>query len=271
MLQKKKLMKFKLRLRSTEASPVLPLNYFYPLSAAIYKILSRADGTYSSFLHEKGYGKGFKLFCFSQLTCSFQISGDRMMVNKPDVSLFITFHVPKAAESFVVGLFASASIDIADKYSRATFQVEGVEQVPDPLQQYGMNQMLMFEVKPLSPIVAGKPNDRGIYDFLSPEDPGFESVLLHNWRSKVAACWDEAAARDAILIMHPATTARVPKSRLITIKSGTAAESKIRGWLNFELQVAAEKRFLEVLFNAGVGVYNAQGMGCVQPTLISQK
>ena len=50
---------------------VLPINYQYPLSAAIYRIISKGDKEYANLLHEKGYGKGFKLFTFSQLNVPF--------------------------------------------------------------------------------------------------------------------------------------------------------------------------------------------------------
>jgi len=32
----------------------LPVNYSYPLSAAIYRIISKGDSGYASFLHETG-------------------------------------------------------------------------------------------------------------------------------------------------------------------------------------------------------------------------
>lgn len=53
------------------------------------------------------------------------------------------------------------------------------------------------------------------------------------------------------------------KSRLITIKADTPEQTKIRGWMNFTLKVTAERRFVELLLNAGVGVYNSMGSGCV--------
>lgn len=262
-------MRFKLWLRSTESTSVIPINYSYPLSAAIYKILSRADVQYTSFLHEKGYGKGFKLFSFSQLSCTFRVAGDRMVIIQPDLSFVITFHLPKAAEIFVRGLFESVSLDIADKRSKAIFQVQRVESISDSMQQYGEHEIVQIGMKPISPIVVGIPDEKGIYDFLSPDHAHFSRALIHNWRSKIAVCQDEATARDAILIIQAIKRPSPPKSRLITIKADTAAQSKIRGWVNFELRATAEKRFLELLFNAGAGIYNAQGMGCVEYVSIS--
>ncbi len=65
-------MRFKLFLASQTAGAIIPINYQYPLSAAIYRILAKVDADYATFLHEKGYvvGEGlkhFKLFTFSDL------------------------------------------------------------------------------------------------------------------------------------------------------------------------------------------------------------
>lgn len=41
---------------SPDALPArIPINYSYCLSAAIYKILARADAAYAEFLQDKGY------------------------------------------------------------------------------------------------------------------------------------------------------------------------------------------------------------------------
>jgi CRISPR-associated endoribonuclease Cas6 len=60
-------MRFKLTLQSVSSNPVIPINYQYPLSVVIYKIIARADKDYASFLHKLGYVvlsglKGFKHF-----------------------------------------------------------------------------------------------------------------------------------------------------------------------------------------------------------------
>lgn len=71
-------MRFLIKLFALNYPAVLPLNYQYPLSAVIYKILRRADQEYASFLHETGYRaanslKSFKLFTFSDIKTPFKI------------------------------------------------------------------------------------------------------------------------------------------------------------------------------------------------------
>ena len=50
-------MRFKLTLLAKQNSnTIIPINYQYPTSAAIYKIIKKADAEFSSFLHDEGYG-----------------------------------------------------------------------------------------------------------------------------------------------------------------------------------------------------------------------
>lgn len=256
-------MRFNIRLGSKEGDTI-PVNYQYPLSSAIYRIIGKGDAGYASFLHESGYGKGFKLFTFSQLNVPFKIEGDRLRLTSKDANFQVAFHLPQAMESFVKGLFQSEEIVIADKRSKVSFEVRSVESLADPLQQHKENEIVNIRVKPLSPLVAGLQNEKGNYDFLSPEDPRFIESLLFNWRSKITTCYDAVAASSALLMMEIAPMKNSPKSRLITIKADTDAETKIRGWMNFELKITGEKRFVELLLNAGVGVYNSMGCGCVE-------
>lgn len=69
-------MRFLLFLQCNKRGEVLPINYQYPLSAAIYKIPDQADAEYAAFLRKSGYGKGFKLFTFSDIGCPFRIAGE---------------------------------------------------------------------------------------------------------------------------------------------------------------------------------------------------
>jgi len=242
----------------------IPINYQYPLSSAIYHIIAKGDPTYADFLHENGYGRGFKFFTFSQINVPFKIEGDRLRLTRPEMSFEVAFHVPEAMESFIKGLFTSEKIDIADKKSKASFHVSSVESVPNPLAPYKKNEIVPKKLKPLSPVVAGIPNERRYDDYLEPNDPLYIQNLIYNWRSKIADCFDQDTASAAILMMEIIPEQRPFKSRLITIKADTDEETKIRGWMNFELKVTAEKRFMELLLNSGIGLYNAQGMGCVE-------
>lgn len=263
-------MRFNIKLTLIQKANIIPINFQYPLSASLYGIISKGDAAYADFLHETGYGKGFKLFTFSQLNCRFKIEGDRMRILGEELSFEVSFHLPAAMESFIKGLFNSQTITIADKKSKATFNIKSVESLPNPLQGHKENEIVNIRLKPLSPVVAGLHNQKGNYNFLPPDDGKFTESLIYNWRNKIATCYDEQTASSALLMMELVPMRQPFKSRLITIKSDTPQETKIRGWMNFELNTTGEKRFLELLVDAGAGIYNAMGCGFCEPLPIAK-
>ena len=58
-------MRLKLKFKLSGKRQILPLNYQYPVSGWIYKVLAKADKGFTEILHEQGYkllsGKTFKL------------------------------------------------------------------------------------------------------------------------------------------------------------------------------------------------------------------
>lgn len=257
-------MRFRLTLQSDSVSTIIPVNYQYPLSAAVYKILDTADKDYASFLHTTGYGKGFKLFTFSQINCPFKINGDRLTLLSDKLYFEIAFHLPAAAENFIKGLFQTQKLTIADKFSKGIFTIVSVESIPVHLPGKTANELITTTLTPLSPIVTGIPDEKGKDEYLAPGDPRFTASAIYNWREKIKACYDENTATSAILLAEILPMKRPAKSRLISIKANTTKQTKIRGWMNFNLKVTGEKRFTELLLNAGVGIYNAMGMGFVE-------
>ena len=257
-------MRFKLTLLAKERSALLPFNYQYPFSSAIYKIIQRADKEFAAFLHDKGYGEGhkkFKLFTFSDIRTPFQKRGDRMQLLSGEAELVICFYLPKAAEHFIQGLFMHQQLEVADHRSKVVFMVTGVESMAE------VTAGAPVLMQPLSPVVVGRKNERGHYDYRSPEDADFADCLVYNWVEKYAAIHEVeeellSAMKKAVqvsvkLYPHP------PQQRLITIKGGTAEETKIRGYTKFRMEVRAPGELLEVALGAGMGLHNAQGMGCV--------
>jgi CRISPR-associated endoribonuclease Cas6 len=262
---------------NTSRPPLLTLNYQYPLSAAIYKIIQKADHEFAAFLHDWGYGEGaksFKLFTFSDIRTPFKIIGDRMQLLTGKATLIVCFHVQEAAENFIKGLFVHQQLEIADKKTKVIFSVEQVESMPSVLPA-GPARSSIFDTslatvifQPLSPIVAGRKNDRGYYDYRSPFDIDYTDCLLYNWLEKYQAAssinvirLEQMKERVQIrveLFPHP------PQQRLIAIKQGTEAETRIRGYTKFRLRVTAPVGLLELALNAGLGLHNAQGMGCVE-------
>jgi CRISPR-associated endoribonuclease Cas6 len=262
-------MRFQLTLIPSARAGVLPANYQYPLSAAIYKIIQQADEKFSAFLHNDGYrldsGKSFKLFSFSELRVPYRVQGDRFMINGVPALLTIGFHIDEAAANFIKGLFKNQQIAIADQISGVSFSVSEVQLLPDILTTLKQDPAEVI-LQPISPLVAGKKNARGNYDFLSPDHPDFKDCLIYGWLEKYRAVDPKAETeklKGQIQIEDIIPWPEI-KSRLITIKAFTPQQTKIRGFTKFHMKVKAPKPFLDLALNAGLGLYNAMGCGCVE-------
>ncbi len=249
---------------TSDKNEIIPINYQYPLSAAIYKIINRASEEYAAFLHERGYGKGFKLFCFSDLRGRFKIEGDRLVALSDTISFEISFHLPQASQNFIKGLFMSQRVEIADRKTKAAFTVQTIEALPSSFAGKLDNEIIELLLKTASACVAGLKNERGNYHFLSPDDKRFVECLIYNWKEKIKSVEPDTDLADAVLSVELQDVSIQTKSRLMTIKAGTPAETKIRGFTNLGLNVMGEKRFVELLCNSGCGLYNAQGCGYLE-------
>lgn len=255
-------MRFNIKLKlHSDSQNLLPINYQYPLSAAIYKILDKGDAEYAKFLHEEGYGKGYKFFTFSDLKLKFKLNGDRMVILDSAVEFVVCFHLPEASKTFVEGLFRSQEIVIADKKSRATFYIESIVSMQNPLKNIEDRALVKIATKPISMVVTGSKNEKGNYDFRMPDEAEFVVNLIYGWRNKIREAFDDEAAENAILMIEVEFFKRPYRSRLAHIKSGL---TKIRGSVNYKLHLTAEKRFLDLILNSGIGLYTAQGMGCLE-------
>ena len=259
-------MRFKIFLSPTLEPSVIPINYQYPLSAAIYKVLHKADSDYAAFLHKKGYRaagslKNFKFFTFSDLSVKFKLKGDRMCLHSSP-ELVVSFHLPAAAETFVKGLFLSQQLDIADRKSRASFKVGLVNALPDPFSGSHADEVISIRVAAASACVAGWKDSKGNYDFISPEDARFPWVVQHNWEEKLKSVHIYEAGDVLGVRVLPFQTP--PKSRLITIKAFTNCQTRIKGFTHFGMELTAKRKYLELIYNSGAGVYNALGMGFIE-------
>ena len=263
-------MRLKINLNRVQGDD-LPFNYQYPLSSAIYKILAKGDEEYASFLHERGYGKGYKFFTFSDLRMKFKHEDDRMRLLNDNVSFYAHFHLPEASRTFVEGLFKSENIVIADKNSKVVFQVQSIISLDNPLKEFSPQELMEVIVKPTSAIVTGIKNERGHYDYLLPDDKEFLSSLIYGWRNKIRDAYDLETAEQAILSIELEYYQNPFRTRLVHIKSGSQAATKIRGSLNYKLKLRAERRFIELLLNAGIGIESAQGMGSLEVVGVNKK
>ncbi|MCH9006931.1 CRISPR-associated endoribonuclease Cas6 [candidate division KSB1 bacterium] len=257
-------MRIKLVLRPRLQSATIPINYQYPLSAAIYKILQQASPDYAAFLHDHGYraesGRLMKLFTFSKLWIpdvrrvgeTLKGSGRpwRLQVGSPMLNDF--------AQNFVLGLFESVQVVIAGQGVRADFRVEQVESLPMPEFDRQMR------CKCLSPFTASTMRQRDgrpqIY-YYWPDDPELSEALRHNLLQKYQIIHGRPP-EDAELTFR-LNAADKPKSKLITIKQGTPQETRIRCFESY-FTLQGSPKLMQTAWQCGLGEHNSQGFGMIE-------
>lgn len=265
-------MRFKLSLSKITAASRLPLNYQYELSAWIYKVLAEASPAFSAFLHQQGYRHGskqFKLFTYSSLEVekySIDKAQQRLIILSDTITLQISFCLEEAASTFITGLFMNQQVSIGDKLSRVEFVVSSVEALPQP----SFTERMHFQtISPLCLSAVEERNGRLMPQYLSPEDKRFEKLLFDNLVHKflsapqlVLAIAQEKESLQRDSPMHFELLS-MPKARLITIKTSTPQETKVKGYL-FDFAVQAPATLMEFGFQAGFGEKNSMGFGCVE-------
>lgn len=241
----------------------LPVNYQYAVSSWIYKVIGRADGEYSAFLHEKGFafnGRKFKMFTFSQLDLRpYKVAGNEFRLLGSEISLNVRFLVDSSMENFIRGLFMHQHCGLGNGYAQTDFQVIAVEAKQPPL----LNTTMRYEC--LSPIVVSTLRDDRSVAYVSPEDPAFSRVFHGNLVRKHSALALHAGGPEpepprgnfSFRLLNE------PRKKGTTIKEHTAEETKVIAYL-FRFELTAPVELHEVGYYAGFGEKNAMGFGCVR-------
>lgn len=263
-------MQFTLRLLADKPNAQIPFNYPYLLTGWLYRVLADADQEYTRFLHERGYRperhpgdrKTFRLFTFSDLRMhGYEVRPREgcFVLTSPLVDWTLSFYVDQAAEAFIQGLFMDQHLTLTNRRFHTNLTVERVETLPLPAPA----AVLMFRT--LSPVVVAQKDNSNMDQYLHPADEAFGPLLLGNLIDK----YRSVAAVNTLIPDWQAmgytllTPAGKIKSRLVTIKEGSPAETKVRGWYGFDMELRGPAAVLEVGLLAGVGRYNAEGFGCV--------
>lgn len=259
-------MRIKLKLSISKGShdTLLPINYQYELSSAIYKIIESGNKEFSDFLHRKGFtekNKKFKLFTFSNFYIpKFKLQGDRLKILSAGVSCIISFYPIETVEPFIQGLFQNQRIEIGDRKLSVRFKVQQIEKLREP----DFSSQMRF--KTLSPMnVSFKPQNKPYAQYLHPEDSRFEEVLIKNLQNKLIA-YQKFTNQNIILpekFNYEIKPDKQIKTKLITIKKGSAQESKIKGF-DFSFSIKAPVELIRIGYYAGFGEKNSMGFGCCE-------
>lgn len=262
-------MRLSLQLAVDKKLNLLPFNYQYPVSSWIYSRMAAADPEFSAWLHDRGYSlkkKNFKLFTFSDFRLlKYKVRNDRLSILSPAAQIRLSFCVDQAAEKFIIGLFQDQSFEIGDRKSRARFYVQTVESLPDP----DFSRQCRF--KCLSPLCVAKPVDRNgrlTAHYLAPGDPDYPKYFFDHLFRKYLAARPYLQGRNNM----PDTPRQgeqkleilsTPRSRLVTVKAGTAQETRLRGY-SCHFKIIAPPELIRLGYQAGFGEKNSLGFGCAE-------
>lgn len=237
----------------------IPLNYQYECSAVIYKILSKSNEAYSSWLHDNGFrmeGFQFKLFTFSRLHITkWKIQGAFLQILSDCVEWEISFLPERSTQEFIQGLFKEQTFELGNKDAKVKFTVQNVELITTPV----FTETVQFES--MSPICLNFKREDGGYDYLSPDHSAALDLIKQNLLNKYKAFTNKDFDTDTFIFDFKVLSK--PKSALITIKANTPEESKVRGYL-CKFQITAPLQLINIMYECGIGGKNSIGFGMVR-------
>lgn len=237
----------------------IPINYQYELSSAIYRILSSSDAQYANWLHDNGFrteNKIFKLFTFSRLIAPYGIDKEkaRWILKSNKIEWYITFLPEKSTQEFIQGVFKNQQFEISDSISGAAFVIREVQLLSD----LNPKSEIVFET--LSPICISHRNELGRTDYLSPSHPSYEQGVLSGLLARYKAFTGNEFKGEAFCKIQLLSE---PRSSLITIKKGTHAETKVRGY-SYRFRLGLPEELMHLAYNCGIGEKGSQGFGMIK-------
>lgn len=255
-------MRFKLmlQLQPEVMGREMPINYQYPLQAAIYRTLAQSDLEFATWLHENGYqqdGKRFKLFTFSNLIVpqyGIDKERERLIVKSDVVTLYISFLPEKSTQQFIQGLFQQQTIQLADYISGVHFLVREIQVMPPLDYQPDM------AFKTLSPVCISQRNERGQMDYLSPTDPRYELGILTGLLARYDAIHGQPFSGTPYCHLQLLND---PKSALVRIKAGTPNETRVRGY-RYQFKIDLPEELMQIAYESGLGEKGSMGFGMIE-------
>lgn len=238
----------------------LPINYQYEQSALIYKVLSHADAEYSAWLHDNGFrldnGKHFKLFCYSR----FKFEQYRIMpkagcinVLGDKIEWMVSFLPEKSTAEFVHGLFANQHVVIGNRDYRVALDVVDVEIQP----AFEYKEVGLFRT--LSPICVSQ-MEQSRKQYLHPSSSNYPEAILSGLQSRYEAISGHRYQGENLCRMEWQCE---PKAKLITIKSYSRAETKVKGYDGvFTLHLP--EPLMHIAYEAGLGEQTGIGFGMIE-------
>jgi len=247
----------------------ITLSYNYYLSSAIYKWIETSSPQHSKFLHDRGFSiegtsKSFKHFCFSQLMVNDRkIQAGRLYILSPQITWYVSMPVEVSLRHLVLGIFEKRSFHIEREENE--FAVDHVEALPD------VTWTRRMKFRMLSPLTVSVPevrNGKLQPHYLRADDGRLSDAIRANILNKYKSLYegepvdsDFSCVLDERFIADRGGPERL--SKLITIKEGLAAETKVRGFM-CPLTIEGNPELTKLAYESGLGEKGSMGFGMLE-------
>lgn len=262
----------RLRIKLKTKDNYLPINYYYPLSSAIYKLLKFSSPQFSEFLHSTGYrsnNKSYKLFTFSLQFRYDKIENDRFHLSSEKLQLVITSPIiDEFIKNFVIGTFKSGNIELFHKGVCLQMEIEQMEESPEPQFKHNQNFML------LSPLVLSTKKERNgklsqhfieYYEDINEINRVFNKNLTNKYEAIHLTKYLGEPLKFSWLTEYIQKQLQRKKSlkRLIKIEKPNLPVINIIA-NNIPFNLEGDPELMKIGFQAGFGEKNSMGFGMAQ-------
>lgn len=225
---------------------ILPINYNHILQAVIYRALSTMP-SYSAFLHDVGFqlnDKQFRIFTFSQLKGQYKIF-ERHIIFQDIVSFEI-----RSPDPLLIYVVTHYFDYYGVEFGKITYRDISITKYDYTVEEEHIH------ISMISPMtIYSKDSETGYTHFYSPFDKEFYEKLVLNFEHKYQAYYQVYPIGN--LEIHPYGN-KEPKKLVTRYKS-----SMINAWYG-QYELIGDRKYLDFLYQIGLGGKNAQGFGMFQ-------
>jgi len=274
-------MRIKLTIKPKNRNAIIPFNYNYYLSTAIYRWIEKSSPEYSKFLHESGFSlegtnRRFKHFCFSNLIVpQRKVINSNLMILSDRIEWYVGIPIDETLKHFVIGIFEKQEFYIERKDN--IFFINMVEALPEPEWK---SKMKFRMISPLTISVPEERNGKFIPHYLRPDDSRLNDALRKNIINKFLSLNDKNSHQsgnsiykerlefscmlDDKFIQDRGGAEKI--SKLITIKENQTSETKVRGFM-CPITLEGNIELIKLAYDSGLGEKGSLGFGMIEQTI----
>jgi len=257
-------MRLEITLKPKFKNYIIPVNYNYPISSAIYKTFAKSGPNFARWLHTRGFtldgSKRFKFFTFSRLYFQEKQIKDNTIIASGNCRLLFSSPIDESIiTNFVEGLLSDNIIFIGNNMAGMEFKIANVSIKPYP------NFKRIMTYKMLSQTVLTRKNENNKIRYITPIDEDVEMSLIKNILNKYEIMYREKYDEICNITISKEYIEKKGNKieKLVKIKEATKDEATIRGFL-IPLTIEATPQMQKLIYDAGLGEKNSLGFGMVE-------